>query len=198
MIIGLTGGIGSGKTTVANFFIELGIDIVDADIVAREVVEPNSKGLSAIIEHFGSAILADDGTLNRAELRTRIFSNEADKQWLNQLLHPLIREQIFAQLGQTKSPYKLLIAPLLIENGLHEKVDRVLVVDIPKEQQLARTLKRDNSSTAIIENIINSQVTREQRLTHADDIVDNSGTDLTKVKQQVAKLHQKYLTLITS
>lgn len=195
MIIGLTGGIGSGKTTVANYFAKLNIDIVDADVVAKEVVEPNSLGLTKITEHFGKQILQPNGTLDREKLREIIFTDSNARQWLNELLHPLIRTEIFAQLAQATSPYKLLVAPLLIENGLNNQVDSVLVVDVTKAQQLERTLKRDHSSAEVINNIISSQVSREERLAKADDIIDNSVTNLTNIEQQVGKLHEKYLAL---
>ena len=197
MIIGLTGGIGSGKTTVANMFAKLGVDIVDADVVAREVVELGTKGLAEIVGHFGESILAADGTLDRAQLRNKVFSDEAAKAWLNQLLHPLIREEIFAQLASAQSNYKILVAPLLIENGLSEHVARVLVVDVTKEQQIERTLKRDRSSPEIINNIIAAQVSREERLSKADDIINNSSPSLSEIEQQVKALHQEYLSLAT-
>ncbi|REL28060.1 dephospho-CoA kinase [Thalassotalea euphylliae] len=197
MIIGLTGGIGSGKTTVANMFVKLGIDIVDADVVARQVVEPGTKGLAEIVDHFGESILADDGTLDRAQLRSKVFSDETAKAWLNQLLHPLIREEIFAQLARAKSRYKILVAPLLIENGLTEQVARILVIDVTKDQQIERTLKRDGSSPDIINNIIAAQVSREERLSKADDIINNTSPSLLEVEQQVKALHQQYLLMAT-
>ncbi|REL36591.1 dephospho-CoA kinase [Thalassotalea euphylliae] len=198
MIIGLTGGIGSGKTTVANYFANLGIDIIDADIVAREVVEPGTIGLTKITDHFGEQVLKTDGSLNREKLRQIVFTDSNAKQWLNQLLHPMIRTEIFTQLSKAKSPYKLLVAPLLIENGLDAQVDNVLVVDITEEQQLERTLKRDNSTPEVINNIISAQVSREERLAKADDVIDNSSANLADVEQQVHNLHKKYLSLAAS
>ena len=198
MIIGLTGGIGSGKSTVANYFANLNIDIVDADIVAREVVEPGTIGLKKVTEHFGEQVLKTDGSLDREKLRQIVFTDSNAKQWLNQLLHPLIRTEIFTQLSKANSSYKLLVAPLLIENGLDAQVDNVLVVDITKEQQLERTLKRDHSTPEVINNIISAQVSREERLAKADDVIDNSNANLADVEQQVHKLHKKYLSLAAS
>jgi len=130
VVIGLTGGIGSGKTTIADFFADLGIDIIDADIAARKVVEPKSSALVQISQHFGLQFIQADGTLNRSLLRSRIFSNDTDKLWLNNLLHPLIRQTMLNEIQQSKSPYCLLVAPLLIENNLQSLVQRILVIDI--------------------------------------------------------------------
>lgn len=193
-IVGLTGGIGSGKTTVSDKFYALGIDVIDADIVAREVVAIASPALSQITAKFGDQILLDDGSLNRSKLREIVFANEQDKQWLNKLLHPLIRQEILAQLAHAKSNYAILVAPLLIENKLTEYVNRVLVIDVPQEVQLQRALKRDSSNENEIKAIINSQCDRQTRLSHADDIVDNS-SDTSLLIEQVAQLHDNYLSL---
>ncbi len=144
LIIGLTGGIASGKTTVADLFQQhFDIDLIDADIIARQVVEPKSNGLVAIEQHFGSAVITEEGTLDRAKLRECIFSSEQEKQWLNSLLHPLIREQMLQEIKQVRSPYALLVVPLLIENKLQSMVDRVLVVDVLAKTQIQRTMQRD-------------------------------------------------------
>ncbi|WP_105902272.1 dephospho-CoA kinase [Vibrio gangliei] len=200
MIVGLTGGIGSGKTTVANLFADhFDIDIVDADIVAREVVEPNTVGLNAIIEHFGPTILTQQGGLDRAQLRERIFANPDEKAWINQLLHPLIRQSINQQLTQVKSPYALLVVPLLIENNWQENIDRLLVVDVSPETQIARTCQRDKVSQDQVRAILASQASREQRLAHADDVINNDAALSVHTKQkllsQVTVLHKKYLAL---
>ncbi len=196
LIIGLTGGIGSGKTTITNFFQTKNIDVIDADIIAREVVAPDSEALSAIKEHFGVSFIHQDGKLNRALLRTKIFSNEVDKLWLNDLLHPLIRSQIIAQTLAAKSPYCLLVAPLLIENNLLNLVDRVLVVDVSETTQLTRTLRRDHSSSEKeIQAIITSQISRRNRLESADDIINNDTCELAEIQKKVTKLHQQYLAL---
>jgi len=194
-IVGLTGGIGSGKTTVANFFAELGIDIVDADIVAREVVEPGSPALIQIAKYFGPEFINDQGELERSLLRTRVFSSAKDKTWLNELLHPLIRKTMFDQLAKSAGPYSLLVAPLLIENGLHKLVDTVLVVDVSEATQLARTVKRDPSSADEVKRIIGSQIARDKRLKAADEIINNEKADLKLIQQEVKKLHHKFLRL---
>ncbi|WP_328824524.1 dephospho-CoA kinase [Thalassotalea algicola] len=195
MIIGLTGGIGSGKTTIANLFAQKDIDIVDADVVAREVVEPESVGLGSIIDHFGLSIIKGNGELDRAALREIVFTDESEKQWLNQLLHPLIRDEVFSQISACHSPYCILVAPLLLENQLDKHVNRVLVVDVPEEQQISRTAQRDNCDENIVKNIINAQITRELRLSRADDIIDNSKSDFIQIEQSVDALHKHYLQL---
>lgn len=197
-VVGLTGGIGSGKTTVSDIFAELNIDIIDADIAARMVVAPGSKALIAIKQHFGAEILDRQGQLNRSKLRSRIFSNEQDKTWLNNLLHPLIRQEILAQIAQAKSSYCLLVAPLLLENNLHKLVNRVLVVNVDEAQQVARTVARDPSSAAEVKRIIASQMPSEQRLSFADDIINNQDVSLADIRQQVLNLDQKYRALSPS
>lgn len=187
-IVGLTGGIGSGKTTIANMFVDLGIDIIDADVIARQVVQPNSKALQAIAQHFGSEFISQDGELNRALLRTEVFSHEKSKLWLNNLLHPLIRQTLLDEIESSQSRYCMLVAPLLLENKLDKLVNTVLVVDISQELQLSRTLARDPSSKDEILAIINSQISRESRLAAADHIIDNSSSDLNSVQQQVNTL----------
>ena len=137
-IVGLTGGIGSGKSTITNLFVELGVPIVDADIVAREVVEKGSPLLAQIAEHFGESILTEEGELNRAKLRKKVFADENEKNWLNNLLHPAIRERMLARLNAQTAPYTLFVVPLLIENKLTTLCDRVLVIDVKPETQIAR------------------------------------------------------------
>ncbi|CAK1738589.1 dephospho-CoA kinase [Vibrio crassostreae] len=195
IIIGLSGGIASGKTTVANLFNEhFNIDIVDADIVAREVVALGSDGLKQITEHFGESILLEDGTLNRSRLRELIFSNPKEKQWLNDLLHPMIREKIDSDLSKITSPYGLLVAPLLVENQMQGMTDRVLIVDVPAEVQIERTMSRDNVSREQVASILKSQASREQRLAVADDVIKNH-TKNQELLPQITDLHQKYLAI---
>ncbi|UCX03300.1 dephospho-CoA kinase [Shewanella glacialimarina] len=193
-IVGLTGGIGSGKTTVANLFADLGITLVDADIVARQVVEPNSSGLQQIIQHFGADISLADGSLNRSKLRDIIFNQPEQRDWLNNLLHPMIRNAMLQQVKNAVSDYVILVVPLLFENGLDKLVNTTLVVDISPELQISRTSKRDNVAATQVEQIIQSQISRQQRLSKADDIVDNQG-ELNVLRDKVALLHHKYLKL---
>ncbi len=193
-VVGLTGGIGSGKTTVANLFAAEGITLVDADIVAREVVAPGSKGLEAIVTHFGAEILTPEGELDRAKLRQRIFSHPEEREWLNQLLHPMIRQEMLAQVEKATSAYVIMVVPLLFENGLDRLVNRTLVVDISPELQINRTVKRDNVDASQVNNIISSQCSRSEKLARADDIIDNQG-EISTLKREVLALHQRYLQL---
>lgn len=193
-VIGVTGGIGSGKTAVSDYFAQLGITVVDADIAARVVVEKGRPALVQIAEHFGPQILQADGTLDRARLRTAIFKDPAERQWLEGLLHPLIRQEITDGLANAASPYALLVSPLLIESGQHKFTQRVLVVDVPEELQLQRTVARDNNSPEQVKAIMAAQASREQRLACADDVIVNDGT-LEHLHQQIDALHRKYLAL---
>lgn len=194
MIVGLTGGIGSGKTTVANLFAAFGISLVDADIVARAVVAPGQPALMAIAEHFGADYILADGNLNRALLRQAIFSDGAAKIWLDQLLHPLIRQQIITQLQQATSAYVLLVAPLLIENGLTALIDQLLVVDLEPSTQVIRTTQRDQVSSEQVMSIMAAQCDRARRLALADQIIHNDqGPEA--LPQKVAELHQIYLAM---
>ncbi len=191
-ILGLTGGIGAGKTLVSNHLASLDIEIVDADVIARDVVAIGSDGLSAIEQHFGSAILLDDGSLNRAKLREIIFADSEQKSWLNNLLHPLIRQDITEQLTNAKSPYVVLSAPLLFENKLDALCDHTLLVDVPVEVQLARTANRDSVSTEQVKNIITAQMSREDKLQKADSILDNH-REISSVLLDVEELHHAFL-----
>lgn len=196
-VVGLTGGIGSGKSTIADLFAALDVPIVDADIVAREVVAKGSPLLDKIAAHFGESILTSEKELNRAALREKIFQNEEEKQWLNQLLHPAIRAEMLQQLQQQTAEYVLFVVPLLIENKLTVLCDRILVVDVSPEIQLQRASMRDNNPE-LIQRIINSQISRTERLAAADDIINNEGKlpqNLPHLQQQVTELHQKYLYL---
>jgi dephospho-CoA kinase len=196
-VVGLTGGIGSGKTAVSDRFQALGVSIVDADIAARVVVEPGKPALNEIQKHFGAAIIQPDGSLDRAALRERVFSSEDERKWLEQLLHPLINEEISKEISASSSPYTILVSPLLIEAGQSRFTHRILVVDVPLEQQVERTMARDNNSEEQVRNIIKAQTSREQRLNSADDVILNDG-DFTRLDQGVADLHAKYMHLATS
>jgi dephospho-CoA kinase len=193
-IVALTGGIGSGKTTVANAFARKGIDIIDADIISREIVEPGQPALAALSEKFGPHILLPDGALNRKALREIIFNDTEKKQWVNALLHPLVHARTQYLLNLATSPYVLWVVPLLIENGLQTQANRVLVIDVNRDVQRIRTMQRDGVSAEQAENIINAQVPREQRLSYADDIIDNNGAADT-IEPRVALLHNSYLKL---
>ena len=193
-ILGLTGGIGSGKSAAAEHFAALGVHVVDADHAARWVVEPGRPALSQIAEHFGEQVLQADGQLNRGALRALIFSDPEQRCWLEALLHPLIREEIADNLAQAQSPYAILVSPLLIESGQYTTTQRVLVIDVPQALQIQRTLKRDNTSEEQVHAILKVQASREDRLRHADDVLTND-RDLEALKTEVERLHDFYLTL---
>ena len=194
LIIGLTGGIGSGKTAASDEFQALGIAVVDADVVAREVVEPGQPALRKIADHFGKHILLSDGALDRAALREIIFSSEEDKRWLEALLHPIIRTEIKRQLCEAKSPYSILVSPLLFETDQAELATRTLLIDVPVSLQIERASKRDRNTTKQIQKIIDSQLPRENKLKLADDVICNDH-DLEHLTNQVRLQHQTYLEL---
>ncbi|WP_373389179.1 dephospho-CoA kinase [Pseudomonas alcaligenes] len=193
-ILGLTGGIGSGKSAVAQHFIDLGVHLVDADQAARWVVEPGRPALARIVERFGPQVLQADGTLDRAALRQQVFQDEAQRRWLESLLHPLIFQEIDQYLSRAESPYAILVSPLLVESGQHRMTQRVLVVDAPEELQLQRSMARDASSEEQIRAILKAQASREERLRHAHDVLLND-RDLAWLKREVERLHDFYLTL---
>jgi len=192
-VVGLTGGVGSGKSTVAELFAKLGVTIADADQAARTVVQPGSPALQEIEQAFGPEVLLQDGTLDRAAMRKRIFANQQERKNLEAITHPKIKEEIQRQLAAAKGSYAILVVPLLLETG-QELADRILVVDAPEEQQIKRTIKRDNSSRQQVENMLKAQASRSERLQQADDVIDNS-QDPDQLPQQVEQLHQKYLGL---
>ena len=198
-VVGLTGGIGSGKSAAAAIFAKLGVTVINADSVAREIVEPGSIALNAIVEHFGQAILLDNGHLNRAALREKIFSasesSNTAKQWLEELTHPLINQRIIERLNDkksdTESDYRILESPLLLETQQRDLVDRLLLIDIAKSLQVERTMARDQNTEAQVNAIIAAQMSREDKQLLADDKIENSGT-LLELEQQVISLHTKY------
>jgi dephospho-CoA kinase len=191
-IIGITGGIGCGKTTVTNQFSKLGVAVVDADIAAREVVSINSTGLNAITEKLGDHILLDTGELNRAKLREIIFNDANQKHWLENLLHPLIRKRITQQLNADTSNhgYTLLSSPLLLETDQHKMTDFIIAIDLDTQLQVNRAMQRDSNTREQIEKIINSQLSREQRNAKADMIINNDGS-IDDLQRTVAQTHQK-------
>lgn len=197
-IVGLTGGIGSGKSTIADLFMELGVPVVDADEVSRRLVEKGSPLLSKIATHFGADILTNCGELNRSKLREIIFNRPEQKNWLNALLHPAINEEMQRQLQAQQAPYVLFVVPLLIENNLMSLCDRILIIDVSPQTQLERATKRDKNQRELIQQIMNSQVSREKRLTFADDIINNDedfAQNGDHIKQKVLELHHRYLQL---
>ena len=193
-ILGLTGGIGSGKSAAAQCFIDLGIHVVDADHAARWVVEPGRPALALIAEHFGRSVLNADGTLNRGALRGLIFENAEQRRWLEALLHPLIATEIQRDLASATSPYAILVSPLLVESGQWKITQRVLVIDVPQNLQVQRTMLRDSSSQEQVEAIIKAQANREDRLSRADDVLVND-RDAAWLQSEVQRLHHFYLTL---
>ena len=193
-VLGLTGGIGSGKSAAADAFAELGVATVDADHAARWVVEPGRPALSKIVDRFGKGILLEDGQLNRAALREHVFAEPEQRQWLEELLHPLIRDEIQQFLAAAQSPYTILVSPLLIESGQYKTVERVLVVDVPTELQLARALQRDQVPEAQLRAIMQLQLERDERLKYADDVLCNTG-DKAALYEKVGRLHEYYLSL---
>ncbi|MCL4408833.1 dephospho-CoA kinase [Aliidiomarina haloalkalitolerans] len=196
-ILGVTGGIGSGKSTATERFAAHGIVVVDADEVARQVVAPGSDVLAKIAKQFGPRVLTQDGSLNRAELRQIIFADPEAKAWLNQLMHPAIRSEMLQQLQAATSPYVILSAPLLLENGLEQYCQRVLVIDVAESVQRERTQARDQVSSEQVNAILASQLNREQRVAKADDIVDNSGS-VRDLQEKIDRLHEYYLRIALS
>lgn len=195
-ILGLTGGIGSGKSAAAQHFIDLGVHTVDADHAARWVVEPGRPALAQIVAHFGAGILQADGQLDRGALRTQIFQNPEERRWLEALLHPLIRQEIISNLAKAQSPYAILVSPLLVESGQHLLTQRVLVIDTPEQLQLERTMQRDQVNEAQVQAILKAQASRAERLRHADDVLLND-RDINWLQAEVERLHHFYLTLRT-
>ena len=192
--IGLTGGIGSGKSTAAEQFLKLGAPVIDADVIAREIVEPGNPAFEAVIAAFGDQIVGGDGRLDRKALRSIVFADPEQKSRLESILHPQIYTEILHQLEQITYPYCVVVIPLLAESKRNYPLDRILVVDLPEKLQIARTSTRDQESAKHVEQIIQSQASRQQRLSIADDVIENSGTPATLLKN-IDSLHQKYLEL---
>jgi len=193
--IGLTGGIGSGKTTVANYFEKLGVPVIDADEISRRIVKQGLPAYQTIIQEFGEEVLAADGELDRARMRHTIFSNPEAKAKLESILHPMIREEIKNNIDTLNADYCIIAIPLLVETGQLSLVDRILVVDADPQLQIKRTQARDGNSAAQVEAIIKSQASREDRLAVADDTLNNNG-DVQQLKANIDKLHLQYLGLL--
>lgn len=191
-IVALSGGIASGKSTIANLFAQLGVPIIDADVIARQVVEIGTDAYKLIIKHFSQEILLPNNEIDRSQLREIIFNNDHERLWLNNVLHPIIQEQTQIQIVKQTAAYVIWVVPLLVENNLHNFADRVLMVDTPEQLQLERLIQRDNIDESLAKKMISSQISSQKRLTYADDIIVNNG-DLTSLTAQVNKLHQQYL-----
>lgn len=194
LVVGLTGGIGTGKTTVANLFANHGVPIIDADQIAREVTQSDSPAFLDIMDHFNEPLLQEDGTLDRAKLRQIIFERPDERQWLENLLHPLILKAIQQQIKKLSALYCLVVIPLLLETGPYPFIDRILVVDTTEQTQLDRTRERDKASADLIATMIKSQVSRTDRQAKAHDLINNDGI-LDHLTPQIDKLHALYLSL---
>jgi len=194
LVVGLTGSIGSGKTTVANLFAQLGVPVIDADILARDVTQPHTPAYEKIVAHFGTRIIHPDGSLNRSLLRDIIFNETESRHWLERLLHPIILERMQHDIAALQSPYCLAVIPLLLETDATSFIQRILVVDVPEETQIERAILRDNSSQSKIKSIIDAQMPRAARLARADDIINNAG-DPEELTPQVHALHEQYLKM---
>ena len=196
-VVGITGGIGSGKSAVTDHLETLGITVVDADKVARVVVEPGTSGLAAIAQHFGKDILFANGGLDRAALRKIVFDNPDERRVLEGITHPRIRDEITRQLSEASSPYVVLSSPLLLESGQNTLADYVVVVDVPEEVQLKRTMARDDNSEALVQQIMAAQLDRQTRLSRADASIMND-TSLEELYERVEALHEDLLLKATT
>ncbi len=192
--VGLTGGIASGKSTVADLFAQHGVTIIDADIVAREVILPGESAYKTIVAYFGNDIIGNDGTVDRAKLRQIVFTHPEKRIWLEKLLHPLIRDKMIAYSREAISPYCIHVIPLLIETLPHPEINRILMVDVSVETQIKRLRERDHLDEIMINKMLQAQISRVERLDHADDILMNEG-HLDALADSVKKLHGKYFQL---
>ena len=190
--IGLTGGIASGKSTVADMFADLGVPVIDTDVIARDVVRPGQPALEEIREAFGAGVIAADGTLDRSAMRAIVFGDDAARRRLEAILHPKIREITIEQAETAGGAYQVIVVPLLVESSLRAFVDRVLVVDCDEEIQVVRLLERDTESEQQARKILAAQSTRDERLAIADDVIENEGS-LEDTREQVLALHRSYL-----
>ena len=194
LVIGLTGGIGSGKTEVSNRFAQHGVPVIDTDQLARELVEPGQPALLEIVKAFGPDCLDQQGRLRRDYLRERVFADPANRRQLEAILHPRIRTLLKARIADVTTSYCVVVIPLLIETGMVDVVERILVVDVPEAEQIRRVLARDGITEAQAQRILAAQIHRQERLAYADDILENAA-DLDWLRQQVAALHERYLAL---
>ena len=192
MIVGLTGGIGSGKSVAGNFFIELGIDVIDADHVSKNILDDNESAKKLFLEHFGEKFIDKNNNVDRALLRDEIFKNEDKKEALESIIHPLVREEIFNFIENSNSVYKIIIVPLIYETNSQDFYDKIVVVDCKEENQIIRASKRDNKTKNDIINIMKNQASSDERMSIADEVIKNDSS-LDDLKKQVIKVHQKLL-----
>ncbi|MGD8617259.1 MAG: dephospho-CoA kinase [Gammaproteobacteria bacterium] len=195
--IGLTGGIASGKTEASRRFAELGVPVIDTDLIARELVNPGQPALAEIADQFGDAVIAPGGGLDRARLRAIVFSDAGRRRQLERILHPRIREKALSEADRLDAPYCILVIPLLVETATDYPLDRILVIDAPTELQIERLRHRDSLSEADIAAILTAQTSRETRLKAADDVVVNAGTT-DELREKIDALHRRYLQLASS
>ena len=193
MIVGLTGGIGSGKSVAGDFFIELGIDVIDADHVSKNILDDNESAKKLFLEHFGEKFIdKNNNNVDRALLRDEIFKNEDKKEALESIIHPLVREEIFNFIENSKSVYKIIMVPLIYETNSQDFYDKIVVVDCKEENQIIRASKRDNKTINDIINIMKNQASIDERMSIADEVIKNDSS-LDDLKKQVIKVHQKLL-----
>jgi len=192
MIVGLTGGIGSGKSVAGDFFIELGIDVIDADHVSKNILDDNESAKKLFLEHFGEKFIDKNKNVDRALLRDEIFKNEDKKEALESIIHPLVREEIFNFIENSNSVYKIIMVPLIYETNSQDFYDKIVVVDCKEENQIIRASKRDNKTKNDIINIMKNQASSDERMSIADEVIKNNSS-LDDLKKQVIKVHQKLL-----
>ena len=192
MIVGLTGGIGSGKSVAGDFFIELGIDVIDADHVSKNILDDNESAKKLFLEHFGEKFIDKNNNVDRALLRDEIFNNEDKKEALESIIHPLVREEIFNFIENSNSVYKIIMVPLIYETNSQDFYDKIVVVDCKEENQIIRASKRDNKTKNDIINIMKNQASSDERMSIADEVIKNDSS-LDDLKKQVIKVHQKLL-----
>lgn len=194
LVVGLTGGIGSGKTAVSDQFARLGAPVIDTDQISRELVEPGQPALAEIVATFGPDCLDERGRLRRDRLRERVFADPDGRRRLEAILHPRVRAAMHGRIARLHAPYCVVVIPLLVETGMTEGMDRILVVDVPESEQIRRVMARDGASEQQARQILAAQARREKRLSHADDVLENTG-DLEALNERVAALHERYLAL---
>ena len=192
MIVGLTGGIGSGKSVAGDFFIELGIDVIDADHVSKNILDDNESAKKLFLEHFGEKFIDKNNNVDRALLRDEIFKNEDEKEALESIIHPLVRKEIFNFIENSNSVYKIIMVPLIYETNSQDFYDKIVVVDCKEENQIIRASKRDNKTKNDIINIMKNQASSDERMSIADEVIKNDSS-LDDLKKQVIKVHQKLL-----